>query len=65
MHFWKPPHPQQKQDTEEELLRGLSAAQDAQGVSGHNAEAGSRALSVSPDYIDALVAAVREPSVGE
>lgn len=47
------------------MLRGLSAAQDAQGVSGHNAEAGSRALSVSPDYIDALVAAVREPSVGE
>jgi hypothetical protein len=46
------------QDTEAALLRA-AASQDGGGSSG------GRGLSVSPDYIDALVQAAREPSVGE
>jgi hypothetical protein len=46
------------QDTEAALMRA-AASQDGGGG------AGGRGLSVSPDYIDALVNAAREPSVGE
>jgi hypothetical protein len=43
------------QDTEEALMR--AAASGGDGSAGHP-------LSVSPDYIDALVEAVRDPGIG-
>lgn len=47
------------QDTEEALMRAAES-----GPGGADGSAG-RPLSVSPDYIDALVQAVREPTVGK